>query len=314
MKLFLKRFGLWFLPVFVMYLLLETYITLAPNNFNARVKFLKANKADIEVLFLGSSHTQYGINQKFIKVKTANMAYAGQDYQLDNAIFFTYIKNLPKLRYLFIELDYFSLEEKIPKDFFKIPWYYKYHGIEVTPVSLLNKVSLYSSSPSFFNHYLADKLNPFHKTPLINEFGFSENDITGDFFKLKFDSITIFKNSKQRLNGRHSEESLENYNFNKTKLEAMIKYCKVHNIKVVIMKMPVYSTYRDSYNPKKYKRYQNYYDSIKVNSKFIFFDFEKSKDFCLKDFKDDDHLNEFGAKKLTLKINSFLQKEMDNTK
>lgn len=307
MKLFVKKVLFWFLPVALLYLAAEVYISVYPNNFNTRAAYIQ-NNADVSAVFFGSSHTQYGLNPEFLEAKTANLAYSGQDYQIDNALFFKYVPRLRKLKYVFLEFDYFSLEEKIPHQFFKIPWYYKHHGFQIEPVSFLNKISLYSSSPTFFNRYLADKLNPFSESPAVNRFGFTVHDNTGDFFTLNFDSLKIEKSAAKRLKDRHAEESIKNYTFNKAKLEEILTYCKAHDLQVVLVKFPVFKTYRERYNPKKLMRSQKCLDSLKKAYDLTILDFESDSDFNLNDFKDDDHLNESGAEKLTKKINLFLNK------
>ena len=131
MKKFIKKTILISLPIIFIGMFIKIFISYYPNTFNTKANYLNSNLENIEILFLGSSHTQNGVNPKFIDISSANIAYGSQDYQLNSAIYFKYISRLKKLKKLIIELDYHSLEQKNNADYFRLPWYYKYHDINL---------------------------------------------------------------------------------------------------------------------------------------------------------------------------------------
>ena len=302
MKKFISNVLIVLFPLIICGILIELFISYYPNTFNTRAKYFISNVNNIECLFLGSSHTQNGINPKFIEIKSANISYGSQDYQLNSAIFFKYIKKLTKLNKVFIELDYQSLEHKNKSDYFRLPWYYKYYDVNLGNYKIYNKTSLYLSNPTFFKNYLIDKLNPNNKTHIINNFGFLENDF-GVFKELNFNEENIKKTFKARLKNRHNSESIANYKFNRSKITSIINYCNNNNIDVILLKTPAYLTYRNNYNEDKNERRRLFLDSLSLNKQNLILDFETDTRFNIKDFMNDDHLNPNGAMKLSTFIN-----------
>jgi|WetSurMetagenome_2_1015567.scaffolds.fasta_scaffold60266_2 hypothetical protein len=304
MKLFLRRILFFCLLIAAFFAALEAFVIYYPSMFNLKASYIKKNN-DIELLMLGSSHVQDDLNPAYFDMKSANLAYGSQDIELNSALFFKYIKNLIKLKYLLLEVDYHTLEEKNPEDYFRLPWYYKYHGIELGKTSFLNKNLLYTSSPEFFKNFLIQTINPFEYKYKLNQYGSVENDFPGIFMTLKYDKDKINITAGERLRNKFSDESIENYLFNTKKINAIINYCTSHYIKVILVKTPAYITYRNSFNAEKLKRRNTYIDSlIRSDQKEAFLlDHESDDRFQVTDFKNDDHLNSRGAKKFTEIIN-----------
>lgn len=293
------------IPVVFICVLIELTILWYPNSFNLKAKHLNSNTAKIECLFLGSSHTQNAINPKLINIKSANLAYGSQDYQLDNALFFQYVDRLESLEKLFIEVDYHSLEKKNTADYFRLQWYYKYYDINLGDFNAIDKLSLFVSNKSFFKNYLINKLNPFNEKANINEYGFIEND-SDIFEKMNFNEKSILKTAANRLKNNHTAQSIENFNFNRKKIVSVINYCLKNNIEVILLKNPMYLTYRDNYIKNKNDRRNTFVDSLLTNTKIKMLDFEADNRFTVNDYKNDDHLNSSGAKKIANFINASL--------
>ena len=307
MKKFIVKTIYYLLPIILFGFFVELFISHYPNTFNTKASYLNSNLDNIECLFLGSSHTQNSVNPKFIAIPAANLAYGGQDYQLDSALFFEYVNRLKKIKRVFIEMDYHSLEKKNSSDYFRLPWYYKYYDINLGNFKPYIKLSLFLSNKSFFLNYLFNQLNPSKKKIIINKFGFVEND-SGIFEKLNFNKTTILQTSKARLKSRHNSESMSNFEFNKFKILSIINYCLKNSIEVFILVNPVYKTYRDNYIKAKDERRWHFLDSLTLSGKVKILNFQSDNRFNVKDFKDDDHLNTKGAEKLSNIINDELGK------
>ncbi len=302
MKKYIFKVFLFISPFIVFILAAEICITSTPNAFNQKVHYLKNNK-DIEFLILGSSHTSDAVNPADLHIKSANMASAGQDYQLDSALFFKYIPQLTHLKYVLLEVDYHSLEYKNAKDDYRLPWYYYYHGINMADFNFPDRICLYKSSPAFFNTYFLNMLNPFGYKYNCNDWGFITNDFPGVFEDLKYNEDLIAGTAGNRLKARHTEISVNNFNFNKHKLLSIIDYCLKNDIEIILLKVPVFSTYRNNYITEKLGRRDAFIDSLEHQKSIILMDFEKDQRFTVKDFRNDDHLNSNGANKLTEIIN-----------
>lgn len=313
MKQFLLSFLKFVVPFLLLIVAIELYVLYYPNTFNRKADYLHANKGSAEMLVLGSSHNQNAINPEFLQLKTINLANASQDIQVDSALFFKYVPEMKSLKAVILELDYFTLEEKNDKENFRLPWYKRFFGIELYPISFYNRISVYASSPSFFNKLLIDAVNPKKIKYKINEYGFIINDFPGVMKDENFDSLALAKTAAVRLKDKHSAISLYNLDFNKSKLNSMIRYCLEKNIRIILLSSPMYTTYINNEVAEKNLRKNGYTDSLlKASPAVHYFNYENDPRFSVRDFKNDDHLNSDGAKKYTLIIDSLVKKVVAN--
>ncbi|RYE23728.1 MAG: hypothetical protein EOP51_09650 [Sphingobacteriales bacterium] len=305
MRKFLSSFSLFLVPVLLLLAAIELYVIYYPSTFNRKADDLHANLKTTELLVLGSSHNQNALNPEFLHLKTVNLANASQDIQIDSALFFKYVPKMPKLKMVILELDYFTLEEKNDAENFRLPWYKRFYGIELYPISFFNRISVYASSPSFFNKILIDAANPKKPKYEVNQYGFITNDFPGVMVDENYDSARLAITAAQRLKDKHSKLSVDNFNFNRSKLDAMIRYCSLNKIEVMLLSAPMYSTYILNEVPEKNRRKTAYTDSLQNSNPAIrYFDYERDPRFTIHDFKNDDHLNSNGARKYTAIIDS----------
>ena len=302
MKKFIVKSTFIFLPILFTLIIFDLFISYYPNTFNTKAKYLKSNLENIECLFLGSPHTQNSINPRYIKAVSANISYGSQDYQLDSALFFQYIPKLKNLKNVFIEMDYPSLDKKNSSDYFRLSWYYRFYGIDLGNLKVYEKACMFISNKTFFLYDLINKINPTSKTLKINKFGFVEND-TDLFERLNFNKDIIENTAAERMKKKHDVESIDNFNFNQKKLLSIIHYCSENNIRVIILKNPVYSTYSNFYLKSKNDRRLLFLDSLSTYKNITILDYEQDPRFHVTDFKNDDHLNSNGGEKLSKLIN-----------
>lgn len=305
MKKFLLSFLKFVVPFLLLVVAIELYVLYYPSTFNRKANYLHANSGTAEMLVLGSSHNQNALNPEYLTLKTINLANASQDVQIDSALFFKYAPQMKSLKAVILELDYFTLEEKNDKENFRLPWYKRFFGIELYPISFYNRVSIYASNPSFFNKLLIDAINPRKPKYRLNEYGFIVNDFPGVMKDENFDSVRLAQTAVERLKGKHRDTSLYNLNFNKAKLNAIINYCTANKINVILLSAPMYSTYIHNEVAEKNIRKLQYIDSLKTAAPAVhYFNYENDSRFVVHDFKNDDHLNSDGAKKYTLIVDS----------
>lgn len=304
MKLLLTRVLIFFSPFIIWVAMLEIFSLNCSNTFKTKADYLKGELENIEVLILGSSHNQWAINPEYIKLKTANIAFGGQDVQLDSALFFSYIEKMTRLKHVILELDYHTLEQRNDDEYFRSPWYYKYYGVELRPLHFFKKISLYYSSPGFFNSYFISTLDPSREKAVVNKYGFVMNESRGAFYDFKYDSVRILETVRERAWWDYP--SAKNYFFNKRKMNSIISYCDKNFIHSLILSTPAFKSYGSTHVAEKETRRKNYIDSLFSHSSARYFDFESTAEFKITDFQDDDHLNSEGAKKFTLMVNNLL--------
>jgi hypothetical protein len=304
MNTFLKKIFYFIFPIVVVLIGIELYFRNQDHPFKLKATYQKENLSEIENVFLGTSHTQNGINPEFFSKKTSNLGFAAQNIQLDSAVFFKVIPKMEKVKNVIIELDYHRLDEPIDKNYFRLPWYYIYYDIEVYPINFFNKISLYSSNTEFFNTNLWNSFKSTYKEKVVNKYGYVVKNYNDNFAPMKYDSLEIIKTASVRLKNRHTDISLKSRLSNKNRINQMINYCNQNNIKVYILSFPLFKTYRDLKIVEKDAFRKQFIDSLVKHSKVKLLNYESSTDFNLKDFSDDDHLNPKGAEKLSRKLDS----------
>jgi hypothetical protein len=276
-----------------------------PNDYAYKKKYLDSNSNNIEVLFLGSSHIYYGINPEYMSRKTFNGAHISQTLHFDLAILEKYSKRLSNLQFVIIPIDYFSLYSTLEGSIenWRIKNYRIYYGI-TTPVSLRNSFEVLNGKlPKNIARLKAYLYN--HKKDITcNTMGFGTN------YNAK-NRKDLFESGKTAAK-RHTKviaNCQEIYAKNIQTINSMITFCKNHHIKIVFMTCPTYSTYRENLNP---IQLNNTINTIKQmcagQSNVYYYNFLSDSAYQSDDFYDADHLNEFGAKKMTLQLDSILKR------
>lgn len=306
MKKFILHCSYFLIPAIVIFLSLEVYLTFSINTFNQKANFLKQNLSEIEVLVLGTSHHQNAINPKYISLKTANMAYGGQDKRSDAEILFKYAEKMPNLKILVLETDYITYNIKTASNYFRIPWYYRFHGLEIHELSLIKKLSLYASSPTFFNNYISDNLSPFTYKYNINTFGFIENDFPGIFMEQKYKWEELKEHYRFELDILRKNQSNQNFQYNTNIIIEIINYCNKNNIKLVFSQAPVFVKPEDFIDERLYQEYNEILNSLVSKYPIYQLNWKKDIEFELTDFKNFTHLNSNGARKFSLLLNAEL--------
>jgi hypothetical protein len=304
MKKFLLNF-LKFICAFILMMgIFEIFIINLPSEFKNKSSYLNENKDDIEILFLGSSHTQKAVNPEFIDSKSINLAHVGQSLDTDLYLLKKMTNQLKNLKLVFIELSYHILEEEPDgKDHWRNHLYLKYYNLNKfeRPSFFLDQSLIYSNPKFFLRQIIFNKRNE-----KFNDYGYNLNDV--NIFKgLNYNIESISNSSYKRLKHRHKEINLSFYNKNIKILNDFVEICKKQNIRIIVHIPPVYKTYINEMDYEKKNRRDsliNFFDFKKVN--IINWEFENLD---VKLFSDDDHLNKDGAELYS----RFLNKKINST-
>ena len=305
MKQFSLKCFLFVLPAIVIIVLLEAFVTLYPSTFNIKSSSFKKNLHQVEILVLGSSHNQNAINPDYFGDQLYNIAYGGQDIQLDSLLFFKYVPKMTALKTVVLEFDYLTINNRVDKDYFRLPWYYRYYGISPYNLKLKNKLSLYGSSPSFFNNFIKNTFFTRSFSYKINEKGFITNDFIGVFDDANYSIDVLGKAYKNEIKKVKEKQNIENVTFNLNKIDEIVSYCLDYNIRVVLTTPPIYLKQNDFTNPIIQQMMRRYIDSVISNKHIHYLDCQNDERFTIEDFKNFDHLNSNGAKKYSLILNAY---------
>jgi len=299
MKSLLLKIFLFLLPVSLFLVFVEMQLRSMPNVYSRKKADLAKMSDEIEILCLGNSHTFYAINPIYFSKKGYNAAYINQSWDYDQKILEKYIEKMSALQYVILPVSYFSFFEKMTdamdrgrKKFYSLTWQ-------------VEKPDIFEDY--FIFGYDRQKLIPYwlgrEQPSLINEAGFG-TDFT-------FEQRN--QNLKKSGVNRAKLYTISNLDLRKDEmkgiLENMIRLCKSRNITVVLIITPTHQLYRENLNQQQLDLMYSLIDSImQQHTNVILYDVFSDPEYLTDDFYDSDHLNDRGAKKLSEKLNQFLEK------
>ncbi len=296
------------LPILTGMISFELLLRNIPNDYSFKKNYLNTKSNSIEVLFLGSSHIYYGINPEYISRNSFNGSHISQSLNFDLAILEKYNESWKNLRYIIIPIDYFSMYSTLEGGIenWRVKNYRIYYDIP--------KYGNYWSDFEILNGKLPSNISRV-KSYLFN----GKSDVTCN--KFGFGTNFNSKGSKDLIetgktaSKRHTVE-LENnqttFSKNIQTINYMIEFANSHKLKIIFITCPAYSSYRENLNPIQLDNSVNVIKQLSAhNTNTSYHNLLTDNTFVADDYYDADHLNENGAKKLTLKIDSIINyKEM----
>lgn len=305
-KFTIKLFKFLF-PFIILVLPMEFLLRQIPNDYKYKKNYLDKNSNKIEVLFLGSSHAFYGLNPFYCTQNCFNASHISQPFKYDLEILKKYEHNWYKLKIVVLPISYFSLFQKLET------------GSEAWRVK--NYIIYYEINTS---NDLAD-----HTEMLSNKLGVNLRRIASYYIKgntaISCSTLgwCISCNSKNARNlvetgktaaKRHTNKDFKYMNENVSILKSIIEFGQRYNIKIVLITLPAYKTYVANLNKEQLKKTVQTAENISNQFENCFyFNFLENKSFSELDFYDADHLNEIGAKRLTLLIDKIIIDKVENT-
>ena len=300
----MKKFWLHILkiivPIFIFFLVLEIAIRKIPNDYQLKKSYLNKNASKINTLILGSSHTFYGVNPKYFSKQTFNAAYVSQTLDLDEELLDVYKNKLTNLKTIIIPISYFSLFETLETDVEK--W------------RLKNYILYYDFENKY--HFTAnfETLNPdilLNLKKVVKHYGLNKSFITSSNlgWGTNFNSKERKKFEGQYTAEKHTAKNYNLFHSNIKSLQKIIKMCQKKNIKILFITTPAHVSYFKNLNQIQLsKTIKTINELVQKNQNCSYLNLLKSDKFITADFYDADHLNDIGAKKLSLlldkKINS----------
>jgi len=308
MSKFTRLLVLFLFPIFVVAIAFEMTLRNIPNDYAYKRAHLDAKSNDINVLFLGNSHIYFGIDPKYMSRKSFNEAHISQSLNYDLAILEKYRNNWKNLKYVVVPIDYFTMFSSLE------------HGVEKWREKNYKLYYDISMNSNLWNNF--ELTNGKLQKNLIRTKRYlfdNKSDITCDSlgFGFKYNS----KHNKDLAETgeiavkRHTIKIEDSSIFfkNVQTVKSLIAFSKQKNIKIIFITAPAYKTYTSKVNPHQLNTTIRFIETLThKNPNAYYHNFFYDTSFIAEDFFDADHLNEIGAKKLTLKIDSIINK-IENT-
>lgn len=300
MNKFIKNTFIFSTPLVICIILFEVLLRGIPNDYSYKRNYLDFHSKELNVLFLGSSHTYFGVNPKFIQSNCFNASHVGQSLDIDLEIFNRYVKKSDKLKYLFVPVDYFSLYNQIGVgvEKWRVKNYNLYYGINKS--SRIEDYFEILNGKFKNNIFRIVKYYKYHKTDIAcNNLGWG--------FKYSSKNNWDLISTGTVAARRHTKKNELFFKENIAILNKIVSIAKGKNIKVIFFTSPAYKTYVSQLNK---CQLQTTISEVKMiassNSNVSYFNFLNDKSFISEDFHDADHLNEIGAKKFSIKLDSII--------
>lgn len=300
MKQFIKRTCVWALPVLLIAILVEWLLRKIPNDYILKVHSYESHASDIETLILGNSHAYYDLDPAFFKSRAYNGANVAQTLDLDAKIFFKYENTLTNLKYLIIPISDMSFFFKLKNsnDKWRLKNYAIYYNLYVS-----NDITDYSeflSLPLSINRHRLISYYLDHETAVTStDLGWGSNynsKVKRNLNETVLKTIIV-----------HRIDDAKNLPEEKSSLQRIISYCYKKKIKVILFIPPGYSAYASKIDSGQLKITLStckYFAAVFNN--VYFFNLLNDSAYKAEDYYDADHLNEIGARKLSLKLDSIL--------
>lgn len=297
MKKFIIKIILILIPVVTFGMTLELLARDIPTSYSAKDQNLRKKKEKIEVLVLGSSHANFGINPEYFGREAFNVSNTSQGLYQDYKVLLKYLPECKNLKMVIVPISYFTLQSDLAMspEAWRCSYYSVYMGVQANPSS--PRFDLKNYSALFLWDGPLGVIKGIRKTNNlnINEYGYQPPAIT----KTRVQEIINDKAGKERVDYHNKIMNRELLASNVMALNEIAKELNSRNIKMVIVTTPVYKTYYENVSKENYDVMTNAIVVIEKKYPVKSFIYFQDNRFEISDFMDNDHLNEDGARKFS---------------
>jgi hypothetical protein len=303
MKRFLYQIFLFCIPILILIGSGEIYMRNRPSVYSQKRDQLLTNADSVELLILGNSHTTYGINPNCFTLYAYNLAFEDQTIYFDRKLLEKYLPILPRLKQVLITIDYHNLcvDHVSDRDFF-----YKYYfNLDYEEPKCFWKESLLQS----FFVYSPEKTSIL----IFRDLKSGQQNAIGtkgwiDRSTSISDAVTSVEKNKMRA--ARFNTHIVDYDKNSAIIENfewLFTTLKSKGIRPILITCPIYSTLRECLDKKILGKSEVIANSLAEKYGLQYLNYFYDDSFEVSDYYDSDHLNTYGAKKLTLKLDSVLR-------
>ena len=318
MTLFIKRFFVFISLPLILIIITDGFLRQKNTLYKEKLQGLIHDKEIVEIIILGNSHANYGVDPTAFDMHAYNIANVNQSIYFDKRILLSHLEELKNLKYVLISADYHSLY--FSSQGIRDTWAYYDTGVRYK-----NKNYLFEDiSPTLFGYTPKTILSLYKRE--IN-FNLNGDNIVVDFPVQKgvslYDTIrkgfigfegsnlstfndVAYHNESKKFN-RVIEKSTESLDIEKD-LRELLAILKNRNIIPILFTSPTFVEYNKYLNPDFVKRNQNNFEQISKDYNIPYWNFMNSELFNQGDFFDHDHLNKKGAYKFGKILNDSIIK------
>ncbi|MDR1764357.1 MAG: DUF1574 domain-containing protein [Dysgonamonadaceae bacterium] len=302
MKRLLYKAFVFSIPIIAIVLFFEYYIRTRPSVYRSKRDNLIENADSVRILIMGNSHSTYGLNPNLFSEYAYNLAFEAQSIYFDKALIDKYLSILPNLKYLILEIDYGNLCQKRSENrdfFYKYYFDISYKGEHFVKEYLLQSVFVHSFKETWSLYWIDNKngkVNPADAKGWTARSTHREDDVVG------YD--------KNRIVAARFNESFKSFTGNEEELllvEQAIETLKARGVNPVLITCPIYKSLRSLLDKDVTQKVAEEGRFLAEKFDIQYLNFFSDDSFEAADYFDSDHLNDSGAAKLTLKVDSLIE-------
>ena len=307
MNRFIKTIILFFIPIVIFLLVLETITWHIPNSYSYKYCYIKQHGSNIEAIAIGHSQLYDGFKPESFAYPSFNLSNSAQTYFDNYYLLNEVLKYLPNLKMVIMPIGYMNVDIKESVDLFseRACYYYKYMNIDYDRKLPLKErfecLDVKRAIQKCLLYYVqhgdvvgCDSMGRRNTNTLANR----KHDLGYDRM-LEMYTVTSPDSTDYCIGlGEYLEKSLELLNN--------------YNIEVVLVSPPYYwdSGFKEvNYAQKRFIK--SYICQLQNSYKFYYLDLESDSSFTYDDFFNETHLSELGAEKFTKLLNDTVSKYID---
>ncbi|MDD7101493.1 MAG: hypothetical protein SOT67_09050 [Bacteroidaceae bacterium] len=305
MKRFLRNISLFSLLIVIPLMAAEIYVRQMPNPSRAKHQWMLEHSCEVETLVLGNSHCFYGVNPSLLGERSYSLAQPTQSYRYDWYLLTHY--PMPRLRTVILPCSYTSLFEDVESEPDMRYWAVRYRlYMDCDIHSVLSQYGFEFLHVASFREKLSSLWKPSRLS--WDSLGFGTSYGT----RSKLAEGTDNGVSRAKDNTYADMRSLQ---LCTSMLDSICGWCAQRQVRLVIVAMPVWSSFRNACDSRQLSvRAKVLKQVLKRHPSVDYFDFRADSSFVISDFYDADHLNQLGARKLTLMLKHEVEKPLQTSK
>ena len=296
MRRFIFKIGCFSLPLLILMVAVEVWLENLPNDARNKHQWMIQHSRQVKTLVLGHSHNLFGIRTALLGDGAFNLAFDSQSYRYDNYLLRHY--PMDSLLTLILDYDYFQAWEDLESQPHMAAWALRY------------RIYMDCGIHSRFSQYNFEVLHPqWVKDRLFSKINtlYDECDSLGWGTTARLENRpTNWNNGQQRAEGNtyHNEALLR---LNEGFLRQMFDFCRARNIRVILLNTPVTAEFLKHEDPRQVAKNEHLLHKLQLDYPEVeYLHLESDPRFVENDFYDSDHLNQYGATKLTMILKDYI--------
>lgn len=298
-KNFTIRLLLFSIPLVLGGVLMEISLRNIPNDYKYKARYLDKHSQELDVLILGNSHAYRGIVTEDFIQNSFNASYVSQSLDIDHMIFSKYKDRMEELDIIILTISYPSLFNSLHTSVedWRIKNYNIYYDFNLTR-NPKNYLEIFGNNFENNRKRLEDYY--LQKKTMI------KSESLGSSYFLGSDNL---KTSASKAAKRHTNVQYTYFKEYLFYLSEIIQFAKKNKIKIIFITPPVTSYYFNELDKKQLNLMNFTLDSLAERNENVYrINKLQSELFIDSDFKNGDHLNLNGAKKLTQLLNREIER------